>query len=96
MIKIESKEDIVKVKIVNAIIDQLEKDIKESNYYGLWQFINNIPLNKQIAYLEKNVADKLKYELFIAKYPTNTIGLADDVYNVVKNSLKIKSNDYEN
>ena len=26
MIKIKSKEDIVKVKIVNAIIDQLEKE----------------------------------------------------------------------
>ena len=95
MIKIKNEEDKVKVEIIYEIIDQLEKDIKEENFYGLWQFINNIPLNKQIAYLEKDIADKLKYQLFIAKYPTNTIGLADDVFNVVKNSLKQKSMLYE-
>jgi len=91
MVKIKTEEDKVKVKIVHEIIDQLEKDIKEENFYGLWQFINDIPLNKQIAYLEKDIADNLKYQLFIAKYPTNTIGLADDLFNVVKNSLKQKS-----
>ena len=91
MIKIKTEEDRVKVKIAYEIIEQLDKDIKEENFYGLWQFINDIPLNKQISYLEKDIADKLKYQLFIAKYPTNSIGLADDVLNVVKNSLKQKS-----
>ena len=91
MIKFKTEEDKVLFKIVNEIIDQLEKDIKEENMYALWQLIEQIPLNKQIAYLEENIGNKLKHQLFIAKYPTNTIGLADDLYNVVKNSLKQKA-----
>jgi hypothetical protein len=92
MINFKNEEEKVKFKIANEIIDQLEKDIKEENLYALWKLIEHIPLNKQIGYLEKNIANKLKYELFIAKYPTNTIGLSDDVFNVVKNSLKLKAN----
>ena len=96
MVKIKTEYDKIVVKIANEVIDQLEKDIKEENLYALWQLIEHIPLNKQVAYLEEGIGKKLKHQLFMAKYPTNTTGLTDDLYNVVKNSLKLKANNYEN